>query len=234
MEHAVQKSKAHAPAATELGVCGECGAPHHDDQRYCLSCGGPLADPGAATVPFAPVSGATASASASGLSERLLASSPPSGSSTTSSHQLAGTSPSSPPPHLLAGSPSHSPAHGDGSAPTVIAGVGVLLLAMGVGVLIGRTGNSAPASTAAPQVVTVSAPTTGTSSSESAPSESASGSSRKGGSGKHHGKGRGSSNGVGSSIEKPAPPSVVTNLHRSGGGSYEQKSKELPNVISTG
>jgi hypothetical protein len=188
------------------GACGECGAPHHDDQRYCLSCGGPLADPGAATVPFAPVSGAAVSAS-----------------------------PSGPPAHLLAGPPSHSPAHGDGSAPTVIAGVGVLLLAMGVGVLIGRTGNSAPASTGAPQVVTVSAPGTGTTSSEPESNGSGSGSGKSGHSGKHHGKNGGSSsNGVGSSIEKPAPPSVVTNLHKSGGGSYEKKSKELPNVISTG
>jgi hypothetical protein len=45
----------------------------------------------------------------------------------------------------------------------VIAGVGVLLLAMGVGVLIGRSGASKP-STAPPQVITVasSAPSTGT------------------------------------------------------------------------
>lgn len=190
MAHAVQKSEANVPLATQLGVCGECGAPHHDDQRYCLSCGG----------------------------------------------SLHGSPPSGPPAHLLAGSPSHRPTQGDGSAPTVIAGVGVLLLAMGVGVLIGRTGNSAPASTGAPQVVTVSAPTTGTTSNESESSESTSGSNRKGHSaGKHHGKSGGSSsNGVGSSIEKPAPPSVVTNLHKSGGGSYEKKSKELPNVISTG
>jgi hypothetical protein len=46
---------------------------------------------------------------------------------------------------------------------TVIAGVGVLLLAMGVGVLIGRSGASKPSSTP-PQVITVAAstPATGT------------------------------------------------------------------------
>ncbi len=214
MAHAVQKSRVNAPqAAAPSGTCGECGAAHHDDQRYCLSCGGPLANPSAATVPFALPYGA---------SPEPLGGSPSS------------PPPSSPPPHLLSGSSPHSSAHGDGSAPTVIAGVGVLLLAMGVGILIGRTGDSAPAATGAPQVVTVSAPATGTSSSESESSESTSGSSRKGRSGKHHGKNGGSSsNRVGSSIDKPAPPSVVTNLHKSG-GSYEQKSKELPNVISTG
>jgi hypothetical protein len=38
----------------------------------------------------------------------------------------------------------------------VIAGIGVLLLAMGVGVLIGRSGSSSKGSAAAPQVITVS------------------------------------------------------------------------------
>jgi hypothetical protein len=42
---------------------------------------------------------------------------------------------------------------------TVIAGIATLLLAMGVGVLIGRSGNDTPAKAATPQVVTVSAGT---------------------------------------------------------------------------
>jgi hypothetical protein len=34
---------------------------------------------------------------------------------------------------------------------------------------------------------------------------------------------------------KPAPPSVLKSLHTGGsGGSYEQKSKNLPNVVETG
>lgn len=54
---------------------------------------------------------------------------------------------------------------GRSGAVTVIAGVGVLLLAMGVGVLIGRSGGGRqPASAAAPQVITVaSGGTSGTS-----------------------------------------------------------------------
>jgi hypothetical protein len=48
------------------------------------------------------------------------------------------------------------------SAVTVIAGVGVLLLAMGVGVLIGRSGGAGKQTAAAPQVISVgSAPATG-------------------------------------------------------------------------
>jgi hypothetical protein len=145
----------------------------------------------------------------------------------------AASPPASPPAHLLAGQPAgtHEGAP-HSSAPTVIAAAGVLLLAMGVGVLIGRTGaGSAPAaSTSTPQVITVSAPTTSTTSTESTSSAQAKSS------GKHAKKGSGSESGkgVGSSIEHPAPPSVLKNLNKSGGGSYEQKSKNLPNVISTG
>lgn len=89
------------PAAA-TGTCGNCGAPLAPDQRYCLQCGerrmgmssvlrsGPATgpDPAAALVP------------ASGLQ-------PP------------------PPPRS--------------NTQTIIAGVGVLLVAMGVGVLIGRS-----------------------------------------------------------------------------------------------
>jgi hypothetical protein len=40
---------------------------------------------------------------------------------------------------------------------------------------------------------------------------------------------------VGSSITKPAPPSAAQNLRSGGSGqSYEQRSKSLPNVVSTG
>ena len=40
--------------------------------------------------------------------------------------------------------------------------------------------------------------------------------------------------GVGSSESHPAPPTVLKNLRKGSGQSYEQKSKNLPNVISTG
>jgi hypothetical protein len=39
---------------------------------------------------------------------------------------------------------------------------------------------------------------------------------------------------VGQSLSHPAPPSVVQQNHNSKGRSFEQKSKNLPNVISTG
>jgi hypothetical protein len=41
--------------------------------------------------------------------------------------------------------------------------------------------------------------------------------------------------GVGQTPSKPAPPAVLQNLRTGGSGqSYEQKSKSLPNVVSTG
>lgn len=141
--------------------------------------------------------------------------------------------PSSPPPHLPDGSSKPADPHPGGSATTVIAAVGVLLLAIGVGVLIGRTGSggSAP-STGAPQVITVSAPTTGTTSTETTSTSSTSSSS--GSHAKHHAKASGSSKEAGGSDGNTASPTVTKKLQEKGGGSYEQKSNNLPNVVSTG
>ncbi|HME01529.1 MAG TPA: hypothetical protein VKG38_00680 [Solirubrobacteraceae bacterium] len=204
---------------------------------------------------------------------------------------------------------------------TVIAGVGVLLLAMGVGVLIGRSGGSKQA--AAPQqVVVASTPSSAPSSAAAAASftgdwpsgtsgytvqlqtlpqsgtqvsaveaakavatakgaksvgalkseefsslpsgnyviysgvyhtkaeaEKALGPLKKsfpaasviqvsnGGSGSSAGEESSSSSGgsgAGSSPSHPAPPTVLKNLRKGGGSSYEQKSKNLPDVIETG
>lgn len=125
-------------------TCRRCGVPLAEDQRYCLECG----------ERRTPISSA-------------LLGGPPAVSATPASQPPA-------PPSLPAGS---SGSDGNRSnAVTVIAGVGVLLLAMGVGVLIGRSGGSkASGSAAAPQVITVSsappsgkASGTGTSASEEA------------------------------------------------------------------
>ncbi len=109
-------SSAAAPAA-----CSACGAPVADDQRYCLECGHRL-------VPMSSV----------------LAGGPPSGPPD------AGSSPPSSPP----GSPGGARAEQRSQTPAVIAGVGVLLLAMGVGVLIGRSSVSKQPASPAP-VITV-------------------------------------------------------------------------------
>jgi len=46
--------------------------------------------------------------------------------------------------------------------------------------------------------------------------------------------GASSSGSGGGSLAKPAPPSVLENLQTSKGKSYEEKSKNLPNVVETG
>lgn len=120
-------SSSFSAGATEL--CASCGAPLADDQRYCLECGERRAP----------------------ISSVLLGGPAPGGSRQPAP---AGAPPSGPPPaeHLApAGADARS-----GSTVTVIAGVGVLLLAMGVGVLIGRSGS--PKQSAAPaQVISVGA-----------------------------------------------------------------------------
>ena len=190
--------------------CPHCGTPLALDQRYCLECGAPRTY----------LSGM--------LLERLRS---PAGQPATPNQPVQ-----SPPPNGVAfGAPS-SPGWQRGNTLTLIAGIGVLLLAMGVGVLIGRSGSSSSTPSAAPQVITVPAaasttttPTTPEETSTTAKSGAAAGTAAK-----HKAKAAEESSGVGSSPSKPAPPSVLKGLGKGSGASNEQKSKNLPNVVSTG
>ena len=256
------------------------------DQRYCLECG----------ERRAPTSSFAQSAA-------------PGGETATSPPATPPRPPGSEPPRETRDS---------ANTLAVIAGVGVLLLAMGVGILIGRSGNTKPAAAPTPQVVTV-AGTTGTGGSTGSSEASFTGdwpsstsgftvqlqtlpeagttvsavqaaktsatgkgakavgalkteefSSLTAGSyaiysGVYHkraeatkalaglkkrfpgakvisvsnhssaeGSTGGSSGGVGSNESKPAPPSVLEGLKGAKGKSYEEKSKNLPDVVSTG
>jgi hypothetical protein len=300
----IESIASQAPAAAPAATCAACGSPLADDQRYCLQCGertmpmSSVLQGGPPTAALAPAGGSQAGGPGSA---------PPS----------APGPPGATPPAAGGGEPA-----GRGNAVTVIAGVGVLLLAMGIGVLIGRSGGAKPSGAAAPQVITVSsAPAAGaTPASESFTGDWPAGSSGytiqlqtlptastqvsavqaaksaaegKGAkavgalksdeftslpagsyivySGKytkkseadkalgplkknfseakvvHVGAGTAASNGkgaagsggagksgVGSSPSKPAPPTVVESLKGKSGKSYEQESKNLPNVVSTG
>ncbi len=309
IESIASQSSPAAPAA----ACAACGTPLADDQRYCLQCGEratPISSvllggppPGA----LAPGAGAQANGSGPALGSAPPALGPP------------GAAPPS-----LPGVPGAGEAPGRGNAVTVIAGVGVLLLAMGIGVLIGRSGASKqPAASAAPQVITVSStpaggatpaaesftgdwpagsggytvqlqtlPTASTQVSavqaaksaaegkgakavgalksdefpglpagsyivysgkyaKKAEADKALGGLKKsfpaasvlhvgasGGPAAAKGAGAGANgggkSGVGSSPSKPAPPSAVEGLKGKSGKSYEQESKNLPNVVETG
>jgi hypothetical protein len=114
---------------TAAPACAACGSPLAADQRYCLECG----ERSPQTSEFL-------------LSGAPVASSPP-------------ASPPRPP-----GAPSDAqPGPRNNNTVSLLAGVGVLLLAMGVGVLIGRSGGSSKQSPAAVQVVTApSGASTGT------------------------------------------------------------------------
>jgi hypothetical protein len=280
-----------APAsATER--CARCDAPLAGDQRYCLECGERRLPPSSVLLNGPP-------ASTAGVAAAAPAPQPP---------------PQDTPPR--------------NGAVTLIAGVGVLLLAMGVGVLIGRSGGSSkPTGAATPQVISVSTTASGTGAgaggSETATftddwpagtngytvqlqalpqagtqigaveaakaaaatkgakdvgalkSEdfssltagsyivysgvfhrkpeaakalaalkksfpaakvvtvsSAAGSKTGPGSGTT-GAGAGAGAGAGSSPSNPAPPKVLEELHKTKGKSYEEKSKNLPNVVGT-
>jgi hypothetical protein len=117
----------------------------------------------------------------------------------------------------------------------LLAGVGVLLLAMGVGVLIGRA-STGTAKVPPAQVISVggaaagAAPAATTPTTATTPSETPASSSAKKGA-----KAKESSSGSGSSISKPAPPTVLKSVTKNqSGSSYEQKSKNLPDVVETG
>ena len=199
--------------------CAHCGAPLARDQRYCLECGAPRTY----------LSGM--------LLERLRS---PGGQAQPgmAGQPAQAASPNGEAPYAGSGSPSAWPRN---NVLTLIAGIGVLLLAMGVGVLIGRSGGSSAASTPAPQVTVVGGGT-GTTGAGAAtmpttttPEEAAASAKKNGSSSSAEKAGKAKlAPGVGATPSKPAPPTVLKNLRKKSGESYEQKSKNLPNVVETG
>jgi hypothetical protein len=107
------------------------------------------------------------------------------------------------------------------SGTTLIAGIATLLLAMGVGVLIGRSGNSSPASNSKVQVLSVgtsgaSAATTGGASTGSTHSPSSS--AKSGSKSSHHTAAHSSSTGGVKTVKSKAPPTVTIGAKGKGAG----------------
>jgi hypothetical protein len=202
--------------------CEQCSALLAPDQRYCLHCGAPRAHVNG------PISGGRPGGAAPGT-----ASSP----QTTS---LSGA-PQSPPPGTPGAPPttppgfnSVSPAANRNNTLALLAGVGVLLLAMGVGVLIGRASAGTPKVPPA-QVISVGGAAAGSSTTATTPSTPASETPAANSTKKTAKTKAASSPGTGSSINKPAPPTVLKSVSKGQSGSnYEQKSKNLPDVVETG
>jgi hypothetical protein len=118
----------------------------------------------------------------------------------------------------------------------LLAGIGVLLLAMGVGVLIGHAG-AGTAKAPPAQVISLGAGAgagAASTSTATTPTTETPAASAKGKAKATEAKAK-EAKGTGNSITKPAPPTVLksANSHESRQG-FEQKSKSLPNVVSTG
>jgi hypothetical protein len=282
--------------AAASASCASCGSPLAEDQRYCLHCGERIAPPSSVLLGGAPSAAATPQPSAALV----------------------------PPGFPSPGAPgAQGGGERRGNAVTIIAGVGVLLLAMGVGVLIGRSSASKsnapvspvinlatapapasspataeaaftsdwPAGTSGYTVQLQALPSSGTSLSAVEAAKSAatakgaksvgalkseefaglpagnyvvysgvypkqaeaskalkglkksfptasvihvSTGAAKSSPGSSPATTHAAKSGVGSSESNPAPPSVIENLHKHKGKSYEEESKNLPNVVSTG
>jgi hypothetical protein len=282
------------PIAATSTSCASCGSPLAEDQRYCLHCGERTAPPSSVLLGGPPSQVATAGSSAALV----------------------------PPGFAPPGVPGAQDAGERGNAVTIIAGVGVLLLAMGVGVLIGRSSAAKPSAPVSPVINVATAPASSGSPSiaeaaftsdwpagksgytvqlqtlpssgtqlsavEAAKSAATAKGAKSVGALKSEeftslpagsfivysgvypkqaeaskalkglkkefpsasvihvstGAAKSSSgstattpaakSGAGSSESHPAPPSVAEELHKTKGKSYEEKSKNLPDVVSTG
>jgi hypothetical protein len=184
--------------------CRSCGAPLAADQRYCLQCGTRRAE---ARLPFLDI---------------LAAQVPQGAAAAASSNTTTTTS-------------ARGPAAWFGRMSTnaaAVAGVGCLLLALGVGVLIGNRGPD-PAPAAAQQVITVSgAPAATAAPSTAAPgvTETAPGNTAT----TPQKSAKGKSSKQGSSSGSKAANSTVKSLDSTSGSNYSKKSAKLPKQLGTG
>jgi hypothetical protein len=199
------------PIPAIAGMCSQCAAPLAVDQRYCLHCGAPRAH----------VSGP--------ISGGRLGGPPP-----VAAPGSPQTPPSGDPPVRPPGVSSTQSVNRNNTL-ALLAGIGVLLLAMGVGVLIGRAG-AGSAKVPPAQVISVGG-SAGASTTATTPLPTATATETPAAtSAKKAAKAKAtSSSGAGASIAKPAPPAVLKSVSKGqSGSSYEQKSKNLPDVVETG
>jgi hypothetical protein len=115
-----------------------------------------------------------------------------------------------------------------------VAGVACLLLALGVGVLIGGLGQNDSAASATPQVISVGsaapAPAAAVSTATPAPTETAPDTTTT----KDTTKSKSSKKDASSSSSSKATNTAVKKLDSSSGGDYSKKSEKLPKTLGTG
>jgi hypothetical protein len=178
--------------------CPNCGAQMAADQRYCLNCGHRRGDP---RLPFMDAVVFMESMSAPG--------------------GAAGATPPPPPAQSDSGNRWNANA-------ALIAGVATLVLAIGVGFLIGRSGhsNSAPQA-AAPQVIKVEGGGGGGGEeTAAAPEEEASGGKEKGGKSKSKGK-KGGNSAIKTEDSGKATKKAEANVKEGANGQTEAVEKVL-------
>jgi hypothetical protein len=204
--------------------CSQCAAPLAPDQRYCLQCGAARAHVSGPISGGRP--GGPPPTAVSPQGGTLPQSAAPPGPPQTPPSDVPGAPPGAP--------PGFGPAQPSNRNNTLalLAGVGVLLLAMGVGVLIGRA-STGSAKVPPAQVISVGGSAAGTATTATTPTTTetpAASTTKKASKAKAS-----SSPSSGSSIGKPAPPTVLKSVSKNqSGSSYEQKSKNLPDVVETG
>jgi len=207
----------HAPTLGASGEpCATCGALLAADQRYCLNCGARRTDARLAFKEILASNGA-AVVGAEGTARDYGVAAPAAGG----------------PP--VAPAPGAPPREGSGNrgALAALGGLACLLLALGVGVLIGSSGNDKTATTPPAQVISVGGAAAGTATGASGtttPSTTTPSSSSSSGSGSSSSGGSGSSTSSGSK----ATNKNLQNLNKLSTKAYQKQSTKLPKVVGTG
>lgn len=190
--------------------CRACGAPLAADQRYCLQCGTRRAE---ARLPFL----------------EILARQVPAGGAAAAAETTVTRTTRTGPAGWFGRLSTNAAA---------VAGVACLLLALGVGVLIGGLGSDdASGSSQAPQIITVgggaaapaaapAASSTAPATAETTPDDTSDATSSENKSSKKE------SSAAKKSSSKPS--AAVKDLENSSGGDYAKKSEKLPKELGTG
>jgi hypothetical protein len=179
--------------------CAQCAAPLVGDQRYCLSCGSRR---GEARLPFREILAAPVPAVAAGGGALL--------------------------PLATAGATAVPAVDRARANLTLVAGLGCLLLALGVGILIGKAGQGT-ARPAAPQVISVGAGAPAASPTPAAGASGAGNPTNSAGSKKPKSAGAAKS-----AKSSKATNKVATDLQNASPQDYQKKSAKLPKTVVSG
>ena len=202
----------HAPTLGASGEpCATCGALLAADQRYCLNCGARRTDARIAFKEILATKGA-AVVSVEGTDADYGIPAPDGAPVATA-----------------------TPRRNDGnrSGLAALAGLACLLLALGVGVLIGNSGSDKTTTTPPPQVISVGGTAGGTSTGTTSTTTSGSTTPSSGSSTTSSGSSSGSGSSSTSSGSK-ATNKNLQNLNKLSTKAYQKKSAKLPKVVGTG